>query len=126
MEFLGDKGGQFVQALLQVVIRGCPVKNRFKIRSFRETKRLNEAIFPLRVEVGKQVPEDQKHSLPGFAANILLRINEFSEKFWREDARTLKSQKITGYFPMCSAQISCLDEIYRPEKSRCGSGSRSQ
>jgi len=51
-EFLGEKAGQVVQAPRQVLLRSCLVTNRFKIGPFWELKRLQEAIFPLRVEDG--------------------------------------------------------------------------
>ena|ERR1700733_8659006 len=78
-EFLGDKAGQFVQALRQVGLGSCPVTNRFKIGPFRELKRLHKAIFPLLVEVGNENSETRKHFFPRRAGDILLRVNEFSE-----------------------------------------------
>ena len=80
-EFLGDKVGQIVQALLQVGLRSCLVTNGFKIESFRELKRLHEAALPLRVEAGNKAFEFRKHCLPRVAGEILLRVNELSETF---------------------------------------------
>ena len=78
-EFLGDKEGQLVQALLQIGPGSCLVTNRFKIGLFRELKRLHEAIFPLLIEVGNEESEARKHFFPRRAGDILLRVNEFSE-----------------------------------------------
>jgi hypothetical protein len=80
-EFLVEKLGQFVQAPHQLVLRSCLVKNRFKIGPVPGLKRLHEAIFPLPVEVGNYVFEAGKHSLPRLAGEILLRVNEISERF---------------------------------------------
>jgi hypothetical protein len=123
-EFLGEKVGQVVQAPHQLVLRSCSETNRFKIGLVHWIKRLHQTIFPLPVEVGNQEFEVRKHFLPRPAGEILLRVNELSEQFGGKNTRALKSQKITGYLPMCSVQISCLDVIStRPSKSRCGLGS---
>jgi hypothetical protein len=81
MVFLGEKRGQFVQAPVQLDIRSRLVKNRFEKRPFREVKRLQEAILPTLVEFGNDFSEVQKHFIPIFAADILLRVNEIFEKF---------------------------------------------
>jgi hypothetical protein len=80
MVVLGEKRGQLVQALLQLDIRSRLVKNRFKLPPIREVKRLQEAILPALVEFGNEFSEVQKHFIPIFAADILLRVNEVLEK----------------------------------------------
>jgi hypothetical protein len=80
-EYLSDKVGQFIQAPHQVGLCSCLVKNRFKIGLFLGLKRRHEEIFPLSIEVGNKITEFRKHSLPRPAANILLCVNEFSERF---------------------------------------------
>jgi hypothetical protein len=49
-EFLGEKTGQFVEALLEVVLRSCLEINGLKIGAFHRVKRWHEAIFPCLVE----------------------------------------------------------------------------
>ena len=79
-EFLREEVGQVVQAIRQVGHSSRLVTNRLKIGPFRELKRRHEAIFPLPIEVGNQVFEVRNHFLPRRPAEILLRVNEFSER----------------------------------------------
>ena len=65
----------------QLNIHSSLVTNRFKIGPFREVKRLQEAILPHLVEFGNEISEVQKHFIPIFTGNILLRVNEIFEKF---------------------------------------------
>ena len=81
MVFFGKKLGQVEQAARQLGHCTGLVTNRFEIHPFREVKRLQEAILPPLVESGNVLSEFRKHSIPVFASDILLRVNDVLEKF---------------------------------------------
>jgi hypothetical protein len=81
IEFPVKKGGQVVQAPLQVGIRSGHETNRFKIGLVRRLKRRHKTVFPLHVENGNKAFEFRKHVLPRRAGEILLHVNELFEQF---------------------------------------------